>query len=180
MRPLFRVQPFDVMSAKENDNTPQLLAAEIVGKLAGRGYTLATAESCTGGSVAAAVTAVPGSSAVFKGSVVAYCNSVKAAVLGVSELTLQQCGAVSESTVQQMAAGAQRVLQAHCSVATSGVAGPSGGTPEKPVGTVWVAARVGEREVTRLLQLKDEGRARNIEKTVQEVLLLLSEMLAEE
>ena len=168
------------MSAKENDNTPQLLAAELVGKLAGRGYTLATAESCTGGSVAAAVTAVPGSSAVFKGSVVAYCNSVKAAVLGVSELILQQHGAVSESTVQQMATGAQRVMQAHCSVATSGVAGPSGGTPEKPVGTVWVAARVGEREVTRLLQLRDEGRARNIEKTVQEVLLLLSEMLAEE
>ena len=77
-----------------------------------------------------------------------------------------------------MAAGAQRVMQAHCSVATSGVAGPSGGTPEKPVGTVWVAARVGDCEVTRLLQLNDEGRARNIEKTVQEVLLLLSEMLA--
>lgn len=178
MRPLFRARPYDKMSAKENNNTLQALAAELVERLARKGYTLATAESCTGGSVAAAVTGVPGSSAVFKGSVVAYCNSVKATVLGVSELTLQQHGAVSESTVQQMAAGAQRVMQAHCSVATSGVAGPSGGTPEKPVGTVWVAARVGDCEVTRLLQLNDEGRARNIEKTVQEVLLLLSEMLA--
>ena len=158
----------------------QALAAELVERLSRKGYTLATAESCTGGAVAAAVTGVPGSSTVFKGSVVAYCNSVKAAVLGVSETVLQQQGAVSESTVQQMAAGVQRVMQVHCAVATSGVAGPSGGTPEKPVGTVWTAARVGSREVTRLLRLKDEGRARNIEKTVEEVLVMLSEMLAEE
>ena len=168
------------MNTKERCNALQTLAVELVEKLSRKGYTLATAESCTGGSVAAAITGVPGSSAVFKGSVVAYCNSVKVAVLGVSETTLQQQGAVSESTVQQMAAGVQRVMQAHCTVATSGVAGPSGGTPEKPVGTVWTAVRVGSCEVTRLLQLKDEGRARNIEKTVEEVLAMLSEMLAEE
>ncbi len=156
------------------------LAADVIAKFALRGYTLATAESCTGGAISAALTGVAGSSAVFKGSVVAYCNSVKAAVLGVSEATLCAHGAVSEETVREMVVGAQRVLGAYCAVATSGVAGPSGGTAEKPVGTVWTAAAVGDKVVTRLLRLDDEGRTRNIEKTVAETLVFLLKTAGEE
>lgn len=156
------------------------LAADIIASFASRGYTLATAESCTGGAIAAAITSVAGSSAVFKGSVVAYCNSVKASVLGVSDDTLREHGAVSENTVREMVVGVQRVMGARCAVATSGVAGPSGGTAEKPVGTVWTAVAVGDKVVTRLLQLGDEGRTRNIEKTVAETLAFLLKIVGEE
>ena len=150
------------------------LAAQLVECFVERGYTLATAESCTGGSIAAAITGVAGCSAVFKGSVVAYSNEVKVAVLGVGEDTLAVYGAVSEEVVKQMAQGAQRVLNVHCAVATSGIAGPGGGPPEKPVGTVWVAVAVGSELFTRLLQIDDKGREANIEHTVFSALKFLS------
>ncbi|MDE6396507.1 MAG: CinA family protein [Muribaculaceae bacterium] len=103
-----------------------------------RGMTMATAESCTGGNIAHLITSVPGSSEIFNGGVVSYANSAKINVLGVSPDTLAEHGAVSEATVRQMADGAARVLGTDFAVATSGIAGPGGGTPDKPVGTVWI------------------------------------------
>ena len=123
-----------------------LLATEDISleALAGRllkqqGMTIATAESCTGGRLAAALNAQSGSSAYYMGSVVAYDNSVKTNVLGVSPEILNTDGAVSESTVRQMAEGVRTLLHTDYAIATSGIAGPTGGTPDKPVGTVWIA-----------------------------------------
>ncbi len=107
--------------------------------LRARHQTIATAESCTGGKLASLLNKHSGSSDFYWGSVVAYDNSVKANVLGVSELDLQQYGAVSEQVVRAMAEGVKRLLKTDYAIATSGVAGPAGGTPDKPVGTVWVA-----------------------------------------
>ena len=103
------------------------------------GATIATAESCTGGRLAAALNAQSGSSAYYMGSVVAYDNSIKTNVLGVSQETLDTYGAVSESTVRQMANGVRKLMNTDYAIATSGIAGPTGGTPDKPVGTVWIA-----------------------------------------
>ena len=107
--------------------------------LSQQGKTIATAESCTGGRLAAALNAQSGSSAYYMGSVVAYDNSVKTNILGVSPETLNSEGAVSESTVRQMAEGVRALLHTDYAIATSGIAGPTGGTPDKPVGTVWIA-----------------------------------------
>lgn len=161
-------------------NQVRELAMQVVDTLLKRGYTIATAESCTGGSVAAAITAIAGCSSVYKGSVVAYCNEVKAALLGVDCTTLVAHGAVSEATVREMCIGVKNLVKSHCAIATSGIAGPGGGSLEKPVGTVWTAIAVGDRVETRLLQLVDCGRACNIEATVKEVLVHLQRMLDEE
>ncbi|GAB7022136.1 CinA family protein [Salidesulfovibrio brasiliensis] len=101
--------------------------------------TLATAESCTGGLIASTLTDVSGSSEWFRGGVVAYANEVKENILGVPQSELQTHGAVSEEVVKHMAMGVQKAVGANVSVAVSGIAGPTGGTPEKPVGTVWIA-----------------------------------------
>ncbi len=101
--------------------------------------TVASAESCTGGKVASLLNKHAGSSAFYKGSVVSYSNEVKEQVLGVCKTDLEQYGAVSEQVVGQMAKGVIKVLQTDCAIATSGIAGPDGGTKEKPVGTVWIA-----------------------------------------
>ena len=112
--------------------------------LAGRllkqhGMTIATAESCTGGRLAAALNSQSGSSAYYMGSVVAYYNTIKEQVLGVQQDTLIQHGAVSEQTVREMAEGVRKLMHTDYAIATSGIAGPTGGTPDKPVGTVWIA-----------------------------------------
>lgn len=118
-----------------------IVLAEKVGELLRqRHLTMGTAESCTGGTIASMITSVAGSSDYFVGGVVSYSNEVKSRVLGVSEESLRLHGAVSREVVEQMATGAARVLGCDCAVATSGVAGPGGGTKEKPVGTVWIAA----------------------------------------
>lgn len=104
-----------------------------------KGAWLATAESCTGGTIASMITSVPGSSAYFRGSVVAYANLAKMNLLHVSEALIGQHGAVSREVVEAMAAGAREMLHADYSIATSGIAGPDGGTDDKPVGTVWIA-----------------------------------------
>jgi nicotinamide-nucleotide amidase len=116
-----------------------VLAAQVGGMLKAHGLTLATAESCTGGGVAQAVTDVAGSSAWFERGFVTYSNLAKQQMLGVSEATLMQHGAVSEATVREMVAGALARSAAQVAVAVSGIAGPGGGTPDKPVGTVWFA-----------------------------------------
>ena len=112
--------------------------------LAGRllkqyGMTIATAESCTGGRLAAALNSQSGSSAYYMGSVVAYDNTIKEQVLGVQQDTLTHHGAVSEQTVREMAEGVRKLMHTDYAIATSGIAGPTGGTPDKPVGTVWIA-----------------------------------------
>ena len=120
----------------EEDISLEALAGRL---LTQHSMTIATAESCTGGRLAAALNAQSGSSAYYMGSVVAYDNSVKEQVLGVQHDTLLQHGAVSESTVRQMAEGVRALLHTDYAIATSGIAGPTGGTPDKPVGTVWIA-----------------------------------------
>ncbi|MBR3940530.1 MAG: CinA family protein [Bacteroidaceae bacterium] len=155
-----------------------VLAAELVAMLQAQGKTFATAESCTGGAISQAVTSVPGCSSVMRGAVVAYHNDVKAGVLGVGKDTLSEYGAVSEEVVVQMVRGVSVLLDADCAVATSGIAGPGGGTPEKPVGTVWIAAKVGRNIKTRLLQLEDAGRVLNVKSSVMEVLRLVLGMLS--
>jgi nicotinamide-nucleotide amidase len=117
------------------------VAKILIDALAERKYLLGSAESCTGGNIAHSITAIAGSSEVFAGTIVSYSNDVKHNVLGVSNDTLAEHGAVSQQTVEQMLAGACRVLGTDCAVATSGIAGPGGGTPEKPVGTVWIGAK---------------------------------------
>lgn len=107
--------------------------------LKARRWRVAAAESCTGGGVSAAITSVPGSSEWFEFGVVSYANHAKQKLLGVKASTLEQHGAVSAETVQEMAAGILALSGAELAVAISGVAGPSGGTPEKPVGSVWFA-----------------------------------------
>ncbi len=138
--------------------------------------TLATAESCTGGYVASRITSVPGSSAYFLGSIVSYSNDVKINQLGVSAETIQQGGAVSEAVITQMAEGVRTVLNADIGIATSGIAGPGGGTPDKPVGTVWIAVSTDQRTVTRLLKL-GPYRDQNIQLTTTYVLNLLRETI---
>lgn len=113
--------------------------AEVGECLRAYGNTLATAESCTGGLLASTLTDTPGSSDWFSGSVVAYANRVKENLLGVDAATLEAHGAVSEPVVLAMAENVLKTVGADVSVAISGIAGPTGGTPEKPVGTVWIA-----------------------------------------
>lgn len=149
------------------------IAEEVNTRLRSGALTIATAESCTGGAIAAAITSVAGSSDVFKGSVVAYSNDVKHRVLGVAQEILDSEGAVSAATVEAMAVGVQRLIGSHCAVATSGIAGPGGAVPGKPVGTVWVAIVVGDKRIVRLLTLQDKGRENNICTTVKNVLSLL-------
>ncbi len=138
---------------------------EIVGKvLLERGLTVATAESCTGGYLAHRITTIPGSSAYFLGSTVAYANEVKMKQLGVRSETLEQHGAVSEETVVEMVQGALKLFESNIAIAISGIAGPDGGTPEKPVGTIWLA--IGNKYKTQTLKLQlSKDRLRNIEYT---------------
>lgn len=144
--------------------------------LRAKGLVMGTAESCTGGRIANMITLVAGSSEYFAGGVISYSNDVKHNVLGVSEESLSQHGAVSRDVVEQMALGAIRVLGCDCSVATSGIAGPGGGTPEKPVGTVWIAAALKDRIISRCWHFGTE-RQQNIQSAADAALTMLSELL---
>lgn len=127
-----------------SSHLPELLLGE---RLAGR--TLALAESCTGGLVAARVVSVPGSSIYFLGGVVAYANEAKRRLLGVSEELLASCGAVSPECAAAMARGARAAFGADVALATTGIAGPGGASEEKPVGLAYVALAIGDRELCR-------------------------------
>jgi len=129
------------------------IAATLIREMTESGKTFCTAESCTGGYIAHQVTSIPGSSAAFKGSVVAYSNEIKENILHVSAATLQQFGAVSEQTVSEMASNAQQILNTDYAMAVSGIAGPDGGTPDKPVGLVWLAVASEKGVVTQELKL---------------------------
>ncbi len=126
---------------------PLCEAEDLVSLLRSRGLTLSTAESCTGGLIGGAVTAVPGSSDVFCGGIVSYSNDVKTKVLGVKEETLMAHGAVSEETAREMAQGSMSLLGTRTAIAVTGIAGPGGATPSKPVGLVYIAVADGPRVV---------------------------------
>ncbi len=152
------------------------LEEKIGNLLKAKHLTVSTAESCTGGSIAALLTSVPGSSEYVNGGIVAYSNEVKMNLLGVSSETLATHGAVSQETVIEMVKGAMKTLKTDCAVATSGIAGPGGGTPDKPVGTVWIAAACKD-EIISMKQEGDEGRTGNVQKAMKNALSLLGELL---
>lgn len=157
----------------DRDITLQQSVGEL---LKARNKTMSTAESCTGGYIAHLITSVPGSSAYYKGSVVSYSNEVKENLLQVSNETLSTAGAVSEDAVKQMVQGALQVLKTDYAIAVSGIMGPDGGTAQKPVGTVWMAA--GNKEKTQTFQLALRfDRMRNIELTATYALNFLRKFI---
>ncbi|MBM3416366.1 MAG: nicotinamide-nucleotide amidohydrolase family protein [Bacteroidetes bacterium] len=149
----------------------------VIGKiLKAKNKTMGTAESCTGGYIAHLITAVAGSSAYYKGSVISYANEVKENILGVKKQTLQTAGAVSKETVTEMVSGALARLQCDYALAVSGIMGPDGGTDEKPAGTVWIAA--GNKDTVQTLKLNLRfDRKRNIEMTAANALNLFRKFI---
>ena len=124
----------------------------LVSTLREKGLTISTAESCTGGLIAKRITDISGSSSVFLGSAVTYANSAKEALVGVSHETLTKNGAVSEAVAKEMARGIRKALGSDIDISTTGIAGPTGGTEEKPVGTVWVG--ISDKDGERAILLK--------------------------
>jgi nicotinamide-nucleotide amidase len=143
-----------------------------------RKETLGTAESCTGGFIAQLITAEPGSSAIYKGSVVSYSNEIKESLLKVPSTILQTTGAVSEETVTAMVSGALTVLGTDYVIATSGIMGPDGGSATKPVGLVWIAVGSKSGTLARRFQFRFD-RQRNIEITAINALMLLRSFIVE-
>ena len=151
---------------------------ELVHKtLIARGLTLATAESCTGGNIARLLTAQAGASAYFKGGIVAYSNEVKESILGVKHSTLEAHGAVSEATVREMAEGVRKRLGTDLAIAPTGIAGPDGGTPEKPVGTVWIAVADATHTEAKLLQFGANRRQQNIDRSTNQAFAMLMHLV---
>lgn len=157
----------------EEDTPLEILIGNLLRE---KNLTVSTAESCTGGSIAAKLTSVPGSSDYFKGGIVAYSNEIKESLLGVSPETLKKQGAVSEETVIEMVKGSMKALKTDCAVSTSGIAGPGGGTKEKPVGTVWIAAAY-KNEIRTVKQDTGRGREMNVERAGNNAFLLLLDLL---
>lgn len=141
-----------------------------------RHLTISTAESCTGGRLAALLNRRPGSSDFYMGSVIAYSNDVKERLLGVSPDTLRTVGAVSEETVLQMVTGVRNLIRTDCAIATSGIAGPGGGSIEKPVGTVWMAWATPVKTCARCFHFdgsREQIASQAAETALQELLQLL-------
>ncbi|MFZ2161217.1 MAG: nicotinamide-nucleotide amidohydrolase family protein [Sideroxyarcus sp.] len=158
-------------------DTGRLLAQQVGEALKAHGMTLVTAESCTGGGVAQAITMISGSSEWFDRGFVTYSNTAKEEMLGVAPDTLEQHGAVSEQTVREMADGALQYSRAQVALSVSGIAGPTGGTPEKPVGTVWFAWATGDNVQAVCHQLtgdRDAVRAKSVQIALQGVINLLN------
>jgi nicotinamide-nucleotide amidase len=171
---------FDMLKQKVSDVMvvdQDLTMQQVVGQLLkARGKTMGTAESCTGGYVAHLITSVPGSSAYFKGSVVSYANEVKSSLLGVDPQILQEHGAVSKETASQMVKGALKQLKTDYALVTTGIMGPDGGSPEKPVGTVWVG--VGDSHRVELHEFHFRfDRQRNMELTATNALNILRKFI---
>lgn len=161
----------DIVS--EEDSPPEQLLHDLLQK---KGLTLGLAESCTGGKLASLFTAIPGSSLYFRGGVVSYSNEAKNEILGVRKEDIDAEGAVSQIVVEQMVQGAQRVFHADCAMATSGIAGPDGGTPDKPVGTVWIAVAYGDQRISRRF-LFSKNRESNIMRASNTAMLMLLDLL---
>ncbi len=154
------------------------LAGELIEACRCAGVHLATAESCTGGLIGATITAVAGASDVFWGGILSYQNEIKEGLLGVRATTLETVGAVSEACAGEMAQGAQRALGVTMALSATGIAGPGGGTPEKPVGTVWIGVALREKVVVRGFLFEGDRTAVRL-RTVHEVLRLALETLRE-
>jgi nicotinamide-nucleotide amidase len=160
----------------EEDDTLQKVVGIL---LKGKDKTVATAESCTGGYLSHLLTSVPGSSAYYQGSIISYANDIKINELGVSPEILQTAGAVSEACVKQMAEGVRKKLNTDYAISTSGIAGPDGGTPDKPVGTVWIAVSSKTQTIAQQFNMGD-NRERTIHRTALQGLDMLRKMLLEE
>ena len=146
-------------------------------KLKEKGLTISTAESCTGGNIAHRLTLIAGSSDYFKGSVVAYHNDVKKNVLRVSADDLESNGAVSQHVVEQMASGVQKITQTDLAVAVSGIAGPTGESEEKPIGTVWISVYFRSGIVSRIFQFGNYNRENIIERSTLAALMMVNELI---
>lgn len=155
------------------ETLPELVHSQLTAK----GKTLATAESCTGGAIASQLTALAGASKYFLGGVVAYSNEVKECALGVNHSTLEQHGAVSEQTVREMAEGVRKRFDSDYAIATTGIAGPDGGTLTKPVGTVWIAVASRTHTEAALLSFPGRRRQQNIDRSVNQAFAMLIRML---
>ncbi|MBQ6097261.1 MAG: competence/damage-inducible protein A [Bacteroidales bacterium] len=155
------------------ETLPELVHSQLTAK----GKTLATAESCTGGTIASQLTAQAGASKYFRGGVVAYSNEVKECALGVNHSTLEQHGAVSEQTAREMAEGVRKRFDSDYAIATTGIAGPDGGTPTKPVGTVWIAVASRTHTEAALLSFPGRRRKQNIDRSVNQAYAMLIRML---
>ncbi len=152
---------------------------ELLGKkLMQLGKTVSTAESCTGGNIAHLITSISGSSKYFKGSIVAYSNEIKQKALNVNKSDIDTYGAVSKQVVEQMAIGACKVLNTDYAISTSGIAGPDGGTIEKPVGTTWIAVSNGKNAISKLHVFGDQ-RERNIQRASLTAINMLLKLLNE-
>lgn len=156
--------------------TPEPLAKRVGELLRARQLTLATAESCTGGLVGHRLTDVPGSSDYYVGGVISYANRVKQQLLGVQPETLVHHGAVSQACALEMARGVRHLLQADIGLSVTGIAGPTGGTPEKPVGLVYIALAATDQELCRRF-VWDGDRAENKARSAQAALELLAAYL---
>lgn len=155
------------------------LEKAILDIMAAKGLTLSTAESCTGGYIAHLITQHPGCSSVYAGGAVAYSYELKESILGVKESTLATYGAVSEQTVQEMAVGAVKHFNTDYAVAVSGIAGPDGGTPDKPVGFVWIAVASKSQVVAKLFTFGNK-RLQNIERSASAALTMILNQLKQE
>ncbi len=154
------------------------LSHQIQGILYNTGETLGTAESCTGGRISEAIIAVPGASQYFKGGIVSYTNEVKENLLGVSHQVLEEQTAVCEEVAKEMVIGACRVLNCDYAISATGVAGPTGGTPAIPVGTIWLG--YGSKDDVRTFKLTDDfGRGLNLAIATDKALQLFIEYYKE-
>jgi PncC family amidohydrolase len=154
------------------DHATQLkLSQALASALRTRGWTCATAESCSAGLVGHIITLISGSSDYYQGGVIAYSNAAKEDLLGVNPATLASVGAVSSEAAQEMAEGSQRALRSDVGISTTGIAGPGGATDRKPVGLIYVAAATPERSKVRELRLQG-NRIENIDRTAEEALQL--------
>ncbi len=163
---------------KKNSLMEDLRVAELSAMLREKHLTIATAESCTGGLIAHRLTLPRGASDYFTGSIIAYDNRVKEEQLHVEKRVLEAYGAVSRDVAEQMAQNAAREMGTDCSIAVSGIMGPSGGTKEKPVGTVWISTFYRGRVLSRCYRFEGD-RTTNIQQTSEQSLLQLMEMLEE-
>lgn len=162
----------DILVASSEDSLEKILGE----KLRGSSLTLSTAESCTGGNIAHRVTLVPGASEYYKGSVVTYDNRVKSALLDIDNQVIEEQGAVSKEVVEEMARNVAKKLDTDCAIAVSGIAGPNGGTPEKPVGTVWICTTVHNEMVTKKYQF-GTSREENINRSTNMAILQMIKMI---
>lgn len=157
--------------------TENVQPAQILGQLLSeRELTVSCAESCTGGNLAHRIVQVPGSSNYFLGSVVSYSNDVKAGVLGVSRSSLEKYGAVSQEVVKEMVQGVCSLMRTDCGIATSGIAGPDGGSAIKPIGTVWIAVKWGDTLVTECMRFNGD-RNEVIESATNHAMVMLINLL---